>query len=608
MPRSLLILLPLAILIALPFALRPAREESTWRDGDPVLVVVTPHNEAIRYEFGQAFSRWHHEKYGKPVKIDWRVPGGTTEIMRYLASEYGAAVRAWWIGPQKNPWPAGGAELLIGRPPADPAAKDLYDAFRATDDPNAFSTRIDLLFGGGEFDHSTAFRQGLTVPPWKPGAEPSGLFTEPQLAATQRVADGTAHQSVPDTSQSAIPTPQSEILIPAQLSGETWRTPTLFGNVLSTFGLCYNTDRLDDLRRSRNRPDLRAPARWDDLADPAYFAQIGACDPSKSGSVAKAFEMIIHQKMRDTVVAAGFDDATITKYEKLIADHQSAQGPKYKRGDLPPTVPPEYQSAVERGWLAGVRLVQLIGANARYFTDSAQKVPIDVSAGDAAVGMCIDFYGRYQAQSSAPADGRPRMVFVTPAGGSSVSCDPISLLRGAGGGAPTPEARAERRQIAIRFIEFTLSEAGQKLWCYKPGEPGGPKKFALRRVPVRRDFYPSTNPTFHARHVEHNKRSTDDLASPNIDPYQIAQTFTYYKRWTADHFNVHRDLIRVMCMDAGDELREAWHAIITAGGPPTDVPLTWRTAPDIPRNYDRLDYTREWTAAFRAQYKRAAGN
>ncbi|HSI35201.1 MAG TPA: hypothetical protein VK986_16600, partial [Tepidisphaeraceae bacterium] len=538
-----------------------------------------------------------------------------------------------YTGTQKKTWPSNGADILIGRPPSDPAEKALYDAFRATDDPNAFSPRIDVLFGGGEFDHSTAFRQGLTVPPWKPGAEPAGLFTAEAMDEGKRTKDEQCAIRNPTSAisqDSGLTTQHSSTLIPAQLSGETWRTPTLFGNVLSTFGLCYNTDRLDDLRRAHNRPDLKPPARWDDLADPVYFAQIGACDPSKSGSVAKAFEMIIHQKMRDTVVAAGFDDATIARYEKLIADYQTAQGPKYKRGDLPPTVPAEYQSAVERWWVAGVRLVQLIGANARYFTDSAQKVPIDVSAGDAAVGMCIDFYGRYQAQSSAPADGRPRMVFVTPAGGSSVSCDPISLLRGAGGGAGTPEARAERRQIAIRFIEFTLSEAGQKLWCYKPGEPGGPEKFALRRVPVRRDFYPSTNPTFQLRHLEHNKHSTDDLTSPNIDPYQIARTFTYYKRWTGDHFNVHRDLIRVMCMDAGDELREAWQAIIQtggptarpealntlqtlptiklsskSGGPPTDVPLTWRTAPDIPRTYDRLDYTREWTAAFRRQYETA---
>jgi hypothetical protein len=35
--------------------------------------------------------------------------------------------------------------------------------------------------------------------------------------------------------------------IPAKISGEVWRTPTLFGNAVSTFGICYNVDRLSDL-------------------------------------------------------------------------------------------------------------------------------------------------------------------------------------------------------------------------------------------------------------------------------------------------------------------------------------------------------------------------
>jgi hypothetical protein len=206
------------------------------------------------------------------------------------------------------------------------------------------------------------------------------------------------------------------------------------------------------------------------------------------------------------------------------------------------------------------------------------------------------------------------MVYLTPVGGSSVSCDPISLLRG-----------APNRELAVRFIQYVLSEDGQKLWCYKPGEPGGPEKFPLRRLPIRRDFYPSTNPVIQKRHEEHLKHSSDNLADPAIDPYTLAQKFVYYPRWTASHFNVQRDIIRVMCVDAGDELKDAWHAIITHGGPqqqpaameilqrlPTvklhnrtsqnieEVPLTWRTAPDIPKKYDKLEYTREWTRAFRA--------
>ena len=105
-----------------------------------------------------------------------------------------------------------------------------------------------------------------------------------------------------------------------------------------------------------------------------------------------------------------------------------------------------------------------IGANARYFTDSASKVPIDVSTGDAAAGLAIDFYGRYQAETSKAPDGAYRMQYVTPEGGSSVSADPISLLRG-----------APHRELAVRFIEFVLAPEGQRLWTYAPGTRGGPQ-------------------------------------------------------------------------------------------------------------------------------------
>jgi ABC-type Fe3+ transport system substrate-binding protein len=585
MLKNAAILLLLVAIVALPFLFRRTDTSTAWRPGDPVLVIVSPHNEAIRYEFEHAFSRWHQQKYGKPVKVEWRVIGGTTEIMRYLASEYASAAKAWWPRATGKPWPANATETVTSeKKPADPALLEVYEKFRNTDDPAAFSARIDLFFGGGQFDHSNAFDQGMTVAPWEPKNPPKGLFTEDSID-----------------------------LIPEKLSGETWRTPTLFGNVISTFGICYNVDRLADLGVKT------PPKEWKDLADPVYFGQVGTVDPTKSGSVAKAFENIIDQRMHDTVRAAGFTDQQIAEFEKEIAAYAKAQGPKYKRGDLPPSVPPKYQQAIEQGWLDGVHLVQRIGANARYFTDSAGKAPIDVSMGDAAVGMAIDFYGRFQAQNSKAPDGHDRMVYLTPAGGSSVSCDPISLLRG-----------AEHRELAVRFIEFVLSEDGQRLWCYKPGEPGGPEKFALRRLPIRRDFYPSTNPTIQARHAEHLKHAADDLADPNVDPYKLAQDFVYYPRWTASHFGFHRDLIRVMCLDAGDELKAAWNAINHTTDPqrraaaldqlgqlPTvpltsktthakeSVPITWRTAPDISKKYDKLEYTREWTIFFRDSYRKA---
>ena len=584
MTRNLVILLLAACVIALPFIFRQPQEDSAWRPGDPVVVIITPMNEAIRYEFARGFSEWHRKNFGRPAKVDWRALGGTSEIMRYLVSEYVAAARAWWLG-QGKPWPAGASDAVVARKldtNSAPALREIYEAFRKTDDPKEFTSRIDLLWGGGEYDHSDAYRQGLTVRPWPAGKEPEDVFS-----------------------------------IPENLSGETWRTPTMFGDVLSTFGICYNLDRLHDLKVSK------PPTQWDDLADPVYFRQVGACDPTKSGSIAKAFEMIIQQKCHQSVIAAGFSDAKIGKFEKAISDAKLAPG------ELPSSVPAEYQAAVERGWEDGIRLIQRIGANARYFTDAASKVTIDVSMGDAAVGLAIDFYGRYQAQCSRAPDGSSRgrlatsgserMVYVTPVGGSSVSCDPVGLLRG-----------AENRETAVRFIQYALSEDGQRLWTYRPGTPGGPQKFALRRLPIRRDFYPwagspdpargtgRSRPQEETNYLQHLQFAADNLADPTINPYSLATNFTYRSRWTAQHFNIQRDLIRAMCLDSVNELHDAWRAIIQNGGPANQAkamgilgrlpdkpePLTWRSALTFSKKHDRMDYLREWTAFYRENYRR----
>jgi ABC-type Fe3+ transport system substrate-binding protein len=593
MKRNIAILLTAALVIVLPFILRRPAERTSWRPGDPVVVIISPHNEAIRFEFAHGFSRWHEQRYGKPVRIDWRAIGGTTEISRYLTATFVSAARAWWVS-QGHAWPAGAGEALVDRrfnlaEPPVPARRprdtdetyarrvrqesnrwetirELYRAFRATDDASQFTAKIDLFFGGGDYDHQKAFGEGLTVAPWPPDNPPRGLFTDDE----------------------------GRELIPARIAGETWRTPTMFGNAISTFGICYNLDRLREL-------GIREPpATWNDLADPRYFRQIGVADPTKSGSIAKAFELIVHQQCYEAIRAAGFNDADIDRFEAAIS------AAKLPPGDVPDGVPEDYQRALERGWVNGLRLIQRIGANARYFTDSAGKVPIDVSMGAAAAGIAIDFYGRFQAQSVRAPDGRERMGFVTPPGGSGVSCDPISLLRG-----------APNREIAVRFIEFVLSEDGQKLWTYRPGAPGGPIKYALRRVPIRRTFFPSDDPDIHAIHLEHLRHSADNLADPRIDPYALARQFTYRPRWTSSHFGIHRDLICAMCLNASSELQSAWRKIIRHGGPyrqgaaylmlgrlpDLPEPVTWRSAPRIGREYARLDYMRDWTRFYRASYR-----
>ena len=571
-----------ALLLAIPFALRPREAASRWQPGDPELVIVTPHNEAIRAEFGRAFAAWHERQYGRPARIDWRAVGGATEIARYLTSEYIASARAWWLRSGRRWTAALGEAMVDGRLDAKHApsqeALELWRAFRAQDDARAISCGIDLSFGGGEYDHQVAFRQGLTVPPWPEGRRPPYLFD---------INGG-------------------EVLIPRTLSGETWWSETYFSTCASTFGICYNPDRLRDL--GIDRP----PAQWADLADPRYFRTLGLADPTKSGSIAKAFELIIHQQCHRAVAAAGFADEVIAGFEERIA------AAKLPPGELPPDVPAAYQQAIERGWLFGVRLVQAMGANARYFTDSGSKVAIDVSSGLSAAGLCIDFYGRFQAQESAGPDGRPRMVFVTPLGGTGASGDPISLLRG-----------APHRDVALHFLKFVLGEAGQRLWCYRPGVEGGPARHALHRVPVRSDFFPSPIPEFQAAHELHRARATEDLADPQINPYAVAQAFRYYPRWTTRHFSVLRDLVRAMCIDSESELQEAWAALGAAGGPAANedlyerltalpqrpAPVTWRSALTYAREHDALEYMRAWTDEYRTRYvevrdearRRAAG-
>ena len=305
---------------------------------------------------------------------------------------------------------------------------------------------------------------------------------------------------------------------------------------------------------------------------------------------------------RKAVEAAGFGGQTDV-FEAAIA---AARLPP---GDMPDGVPAAYQEAVERGWADGLRLLQKIGANARYFTDSASKVPLDVGMGNAAAGLAIDFYGRFEAQVSNEGRGREAMAYVTPRGESGVSADPISILRG-----------APRRELAGRFIEYLLSEDGQRLWCYRPGEPGGPEKYALQRFPIRRDFYPSANPAFQASYERHRPHTTDDLGRPVLDAYRLAEEYVYRPRWTAGHFGLLRDLVRAMCLDAGQELRKAWGAIGDAGGPEAcpraleamqrlpqvPEPLTWASGLTMGKKYDRLDLLRQWTLQYRAQYAEAA--
>jgi len=498
--KRLVIILTLVAIVALPFVLRPKRVAVA--QADDTLVIITPHNEAIRFEFGRGFARWYQEKTGRSVAIDWRMVGGTSDIARFLEGEYTAAFENFWVRTLGQPWSAAvQSGFQSARMPAD--ATDLVKEARAAFLASNVGCGIDLFFGGGTYDLDRQAQAGRLVD--------SGLM-----------------QAHPDWFSDAI--------LPRRFGGEDyWHPQGLWiGTVLSSYGILYNRDSYQRLGITS------APKQWSDLADPRLVGEVGLADPTKSGSVAKAFENIIQQRMQQRLHALQLDEPALTAAEMET-------------------------KAVREGWLEGLRLLQLIGANARYFTDTSQKPPIDVAAGNCAAGLCIDFYGRQQHEAVRRRGESERVAYVSPAGGSVSSVDPMGLLRG-----------APNRAVAVAFMEFVLSMEGQKLWNFQPGTPGGPQRFALRRLPVRRDYY---------AHDEWKTWRSD----PDDSPFDQRDPLIYREAWTGRYFREMAFIVRIMCQDTHAELKDAWRAIIAAPEPAKSKALV------VLHDLSRVDYGRATT-------------
>lgn len=522
MLKRSLILLALAATVALPFILRP--KQPALERADDTLVIITPHNEAIRTEFTRGFQSWYRARTGRTVLVDWRVVGGTSDITRFLEAEYVAAFRNAWTRRPGHEWSAAvQSGFADGRLAADAPAemREARAAFLASD----VSCGIDLFFGGGSYDFVRQAQAG-------------------------RIVASRVLREHPEWFTDAV--------IPLKFTGEQYwdEGGAWVGNVISSYGILYNTDAL-------TRLGVAPPQEWKDLTDARYTGALALSDPTKSSSMAKAFENIIQQQMQLRLAALGVANET---------------------------------QAVREGWLAGMQLIQRLAANARYFTDSSQKPPIDVAQGDCAAGICIDFYGRAEAEVVAKRGGG-RLVFVTPRGGTVNSVDPIALLRG-----------APHREIAELFIKYSLTLDAQKLWNFQPDAPGGPTRFALRRLPVRKDFY---------EHVEWKPLRSDPDAAPFSDPNPLI----YQPAWTNHLFRELAFVTRVMCLDAHRELVAAWRAANDAAEPARsralekmgelaaiDYAQVNGTIHETLNSKDKVDEVRlasELGAKFRAQYREA---
>lgn len=515
-------------------AQEPASPESGARSQR--LIIWTPHVEQIREEFGAGFDRWHRRVHGSPAEVDWRTPGGTTEIRRMLESQYQAAT----------------LRIIDEARRADPEA-----LLRSDFDPASRfapgTVPVDLVFGGGSFDHGRL-------------KDPRSVTVLVPMSATPRVM--TAQVSLPAGAVDFGAIEQfREVVAEAVLEGQPGPvrvriTPEALVDGRAALAGLRETLK-GDLRLELSRTErqflvaLSTPAGFSQAQLDAWFNEnkVGAerlYDPQQYwiGTALSGFGIVYNRVSLKTLglpEPTSFADLTHYGYLGRLALADPRQSG---------SVATLYDSILNKeGWNEGWRILREMGANARYFSASSTQPPMDVSQGEAAAGVAIDFYGRGQAQAVLQAGETAetgRVGYIDPPGATYIDADPISIMRG-----------GPNFELAKRFVEFTLTEEGQALWQFpprrdplsarapviegtSPPERLGPVEHRLRRMPVRRAMY---RPEF------------IEFFADKTDPFTIASD-TKPRGWRDGMITV----LGCLAIDAGEELRSAWRALNQARG------------------------------------------
>ncbi|MDR1255822.1 MAG: extracellular solute-binding protein [Puniceicoccales bacterium] len=501
---KLSILLLILLIIVVPFVLRDGRKSVMLDDKFDVLVILTPHNEALRQEYTQGFKKWYGKETGKDISIDWRYQGGGQETSRYIESTLSNNFMNYWIGEFNLPWTSEHAAAFSARSAknmgkGNALQDEIYDKFAHSD----VGCGVDLLFGGGMYEFILQADRGNLIP--------CDIIRErPDLFSNDTIPEFFA-------------------------GGRLWdREGRWFGSALSSFGIIYNAEALLS-------EGIEAwPRAWGDLARPEYFRKLAVVDPTKSSSMLKAFSMLIQQQMQ-------------IAYENLCTEKNVA---KLSPGD-------EFE-AVSEGWLAGLKIIQKIAANGRYFTESATKPLIDVSTGNCLAGISVDFYGLSEVQHLEERSGSNRMKFVVPCGGTEAQPKfsearnedgRFKFILPYGGGAPSPDPvavlrGARRPDLAKKFIEYVVSMDGQKLLAFKAGTDGGPAKTTMCRTPILKTIY--------------EKKYEKFRVNPDLNPYEATASFVSHDEWTEPVYSISGLIIKLAFIDNNIELVEAWGAILRA--------------------------------------------
>lgn len=229
------------------------------------------------------------------------------------------------------------------------------------------------------------------------------------------------------------------------------------------------------------------------------------------------------------------------------------------------------------GWERGWQIVTALGANVRGFASNAAQTPKDVALGEVAYGLAIDSYAWAQVREA----GEHMIGFVMPEGLTLVNGDAIGILKG-----------APNQPVAEVFVNFVLSEAGQKLWLLQQGEPDGPQSFELSKFSVLPALYDKVG----------------SRSAVRLNPFLWKSDFKYDAAKGSARWGVVNDLIGTQIIDVHAQLQEKWQNVMTGDGLATigEMPVDEAGVHMLAQNWRdpsvRNQTLQDWSAFARGKY------
>jgi ABC-type Fe3+ transport system substrate-binding protein len=225
------------------------------------------------------------------------------------------------------------------------------------------------------------------------------------------------------------------------------------------------------------------------------------------------------------------------------------------------------------GWDEGFALLLRLGANTHSFIRDSGTLTRTVTNGDAAAAGNVD------ANALSAVGRNPNLLaYNLPIGETIINPDAVAVLKGA----PHP-------QLAWAFVEFTLSDAGQKLLMLQPGEPGGPRRYPVCRLSVVAAMYDPAKYPLAARSVG------------TANPFAVKQTFVYDTTLGSRRWDALNDFFGAVVIDAHPDLTAAWQAVLHSRLPQSEREQLERQLFQAPITKEDLD---DHARAIRAQSPR----